>query len=58
MNGVVLTAVGRLLRHRKRAITAIYAHFDDAALRDAAAQAVTVISRAIGYEPEPPPSCR
>ena len=32
MNGVGLTTVGRLLGHRKRRTTAIYAHFDDAAL--------------------------
>ncbi len=34
MNGVGLTAVGKLLGHRKRTTTAIYAHLDDAALRD------------------------
>ena len=38
MNGVGLTTVGRLLGHRKRTTTAIYAHFDDAALQGAAAQ--------------------
>ena len=55
MNGVGLTAVGKLLGHRKRATTAIYAHLDDAALRDAAAQAATVIARAMGYKAAPPP---
>ena len=38
MNGGGLTAVGKLLGHRKRATTAVYAHLDDATLRDAAAQ--------------------
>ena len=55
MNGVGLTTVGRLLGHRKRATTAIYAHLDDAALRDAAAQAAAVIARAMGYRAEPAP---
>lgn len=54
MNGVGLTAVGKLLGHRKRTTTAIYAHLDDAALRDAAAQAATVIARAMGYRVAPP----
>ena len=49
MNGVGLTAVGKLLGHCKRATTAIYADLDDAALRDAAAQTATVIARAMGY---------
>ena len=35
--------------HRRRATTAIYAHLDDAALRDAAAQAAAVIASAMGY---------
>ena len=48
MNGVGLTAVGKLLGHRRRETTAIYAHMDDAALRDAAAQVATVIARAMG----------
>ena len=39
MNGVGLTTVGRLLGHRQRETTAIYAHLDDGALRDAVAQA-------------------
>ena len=54
MNGVGLTAVGKLLGHRKRATTAIYAHLDDAALRDAAAQAAAVIARGMRYTAEPP----
>ncbi len=37
MNGVGLTTVGRLLGHRRRETTAVYAHLDDAALRDAGA---------------------
>ena len=55
MNGVGLTTVGRLLGHRQRETTAIYAHLDDSALRDAAAQAAAVIARAMGYSAEPPP---
>ena len=55
MNGVGLTTVGRLLGHGKRSTTAIYAHLDDAALRDAAAQAASVIAKAMGYRAEPPP---
>ena len=55
MNGVGLTTVGRLLGHRQRETTAVYAHLDDAALRDAAAQAATVIARAMGYRVEAPP---
>ena len=51
MNGVGLTTVGRLLGHRQRETTAIYAHLDDGALRDAA----DGIARAIGYSAEPPP---
>ena len=58
MNGVGLTAVGKLLGHRKRATTAINAHLDDTALRDAAAQAAVVIARAMGYTAEPPPAVR
>ena len=34
MNGVGLTTVGRLLGHRRRETTAIYAHLDDGALQD------------------------
>ena len=55
MNGVGLTAVGKLLGHRKRATTAIYAHLDDGALRDVAAQAAVVIARAMGYRASAPP---
>ncbi len=55
MNGVGLTTVGRLLGHRKRCTTAIYAHLDDAALQAAAAQAAAIIAEAMGYQPEPPP---
>ncbi len=55
MNGVGLTTVGRLLGHRKRETTAIYAHLDDGALRDAAAQAAAVIARAMGYRAEAAP---
>ena len=54
MNGVALTTVGRLLGHRKRATTAIYAHLDDAALQGAATQAAAVIARAMEYRAEPP----
>ena len=55
MNGVGLTTVGRLLGHRQRETTAIYAHLDDGALRDAAARAAAVIARAMGYRAVPPP---
>ena len=55
MNGVGLTTVGRLLGHRQRETTAIYAHLDDGALRDAAVQVAAVIARAMGYRAEPPP---
>ena len=55
MNGVGLTTVGRLLGHRQRETTAIYAHLDDGALRDAAAQTAAVIARAMGYRAEPTP---
>ena len=55
MNGVGLTTVGRLLGHRKRRTTAIYAHLDDAALQGAAAQAAAVIAGAMGYKAAPPP---
>ena len=54
MNGVGLTTVGRMLGHRNRETTAIYAHLDDTALRDAAVQAASVIARAMNYEAEPP----
>ena len=55
MNGVGLTTVGRMLGHRNRETTAIYAHLDDTALRDAAARAASVIARAMNYRAEPPP---
>ena len=55
MNGVGLTSVGRLLGHRRRESTAIYAHLDDEALQDAAARAADVIARAMGYRVAPPP---
>ena len=54
MNGVGLTTVGRLLGHRQRETTAIYAHLDDRALHDAAAQSATVIAVAMGYKATPP----
>ena len=54
MNGVGLTTVGRLLGHRQRETTAIYAHLDDGALRAAAAHAAAVIARAMGYKAEAP----
>ena len=54
MDGVGLTTVGRLLSHRQRETTAIYAHLDDRALHDAAAQAATVIAAAMGYKAAPP----
>ncbi len=50
MNGVGLTTVGKLLGHRRRGTTAIYAHLDDAALQEAATQAAAVIARAMGYQ--------
>ena len=50
MNGVGLTTVGRPLGHRRLSVsTAIYADLDDATLRDAAAQATAVTTRAMGY---------
>ena len=53
INGVGLTTVGRLLGHRRRRTTAIYAHLDDTALRDAAAQTALVIARAMRYTARP-----
>ena len=50
MNGVDLPTVSKMLKHRRRRTTAIYAHFDDAALRDAAAQTALVIAGASGYK--------
>ena len=55
MNGVGLTTDGRLLGHRKRRTSAIYAHLDNAALQGAAAQAAAVIAGAMGYKAAPPP---
>ena len=55
MNGVGFATVGRLLGHRKRATTAIYARLDDAALRDAAAQTASIIVSAMGYTAAPLP---
>ena len=55
MNGLGLTTVGRLLGHRKRETTAVYAHLDDAALQDAAVQAASVIARAMGFNASAPP---
>ena len=54
MNGVGLTTVGRLLGHRRRGTTAIYAHLDDRALHDAAAQSAAAIAGAMGYKATPP----
>ena len=51
MNGVGLTTVGRLLGHRQRDTTAIYAHLDEATLGDAAAHAATIIASAMRYTP-------
>ncbi len=53
MNGVGLTTVGRLLGHRQRDTTAIYAHLDDGTLRAASAQAASVIATAMGYRVKP-----
>lgn len=49
INGVGLPTVGRLLGHRNRRTTAIYAHLDDAALRDAAARTALVIANAMEF---------
>ena len=49
MNGVGLPTVGRLLGHRRRSTTAIYAHFDDATLQDAATMAASVIARVMRF---------
>ena len=53
VNGVGLPTVGKMLGHRRRRTTAIYAHLDDAALRDAAAQTSLVIAGAMQYEAPP-----
>ena len=50
INGVGLPTVGRLLGHRSHRTTAIYAHLDDAALRDAAAQTSLVIAGAMRFK--------
>ena len=50
MNGIGLATVGRLLGHRQRETTAIYAHLDDRALQESAAQAATAIGAAMGYK--------
>ena len=49
INGIGLPTVGRLLGHRNRRTTAIYAHLDDAALSDAATKVALTISRAMRY---------
>ena len=54
MNGVGLTTVGRLLGHRQRETTAIYAHLDDAALHGAAAQVANVMARAMDFRDTAP----
>ena len=56
MNGVGLTTVGRLLGHRQRDTTAIYAHLDDGTLRDAAAQAAAIIASAMQFKPGASPA--
>ena len=56
MAGEGLPQVGKLLGHRRHRTTAIYAHMDDAALRDAAAQVATVIACAMGGRTASPPS--
>ena len=53
MNGVGLTTVGRLLGHRRRESTAIYAHLDDHALQGAADQAAGRIAGSMGFRTDP-----
>ena len=53
MSGVGLPTVGKMLGHRKHRTTALYAHLDDAVLRDAAAQTALVIAGAMRYNEEP-----
>ena len=53
MNGVGLPTVGKMLGHRQRRTTAIYAHLDDTALRDAAAKTALVIAGAMRYKAQP-----
>ena len=55
MSGVGLTLSGRMLGHRKRETTAIDAHLNDGALRDAAAQAAAVTARTMGPRVESSP---
>ena len=50
MNGVGLTTVRRLLGHRQRETAAIYAHLNDAALHEAAAQVANVMARAMDFK--------
>ncbi len=60
-NGVGLATVGKLLGHRRRATTAIYAHLDDVAVRDAAAlpdEADNARQRDRSHEWEPPSAAR
>ena len=54
MNGVGLPFVGRLLGHKRRTTSPIYAHLDDATRQDASAQAAGVIAKVIGFKVEPP----
>ena len=49
MNGLGLPTLGRLLGHRRRATTAIYAHLDDDALQDSANQVASVIAAAMQF---------
>ena len=55
INGVGLPTVGRLLGHRRRRTTAIYAHLDDTVLQDAAARTALVIANAMGFAGQPRP---
>ena len=55
MNGVGLPTVSKMLGHRKHRTTALYAHLDDATLRDAAAQTALVIAGAMGCKSPPQP---
>ena len=54
MNGSGLPTVGRLLAHKRLAITAIYAHLDDNAFQAAAEKAAGRVARAMGFEAETP----
>ena len=49
MNWVGLPTVGRLLGHWRLAATAVYAHFDNAALHTCAKTAVGRIARVMGF---------